>query len=273
MPRFTLDIFGDAANRFEAAQAEVLKEWQPSCGCDAPGFRPECRTCADCHQIRVLTQMKLSATPEETFPAALPPDCNCAYLPDIREKALEMYAQGYPVSEIQAETGVNDRQTIRHWARKAGLPPRLVLYPDEIREKCFRLYKSGKKTSQIEKLTGVPTDTINGWLHDAGMTSTVSYSAETKAQCLSLYQEGKSPTAIASLTQVPVGTVQYWVRKANLGRKPGSPRKYSEEVRQRCLQLRKEGRDYREIEVLTGVREGTVRWWFKQNSSSSFSND
>jgi transposase len=268
MVKFAIDMFGDAADRFEAAQAEVLQEWQPSCGCDAPGLRPTCRTCPDCHQLRLLTQMKLSATPEKVFPAALPPPQAAYPHPlDIREKALEMYAQGHLLSEIQAATGVGDRHTIRGWARAAGLSSRLVIYPVEIRENCLRLYQSGMQPSQIEALTGVPADTIRGWVHDTGIIRKVGHSAVTRAQCLALYQQGKTPTEIQKLTQVPVSAIRRWVATVKISREPGSPRKHSQAIRDYCFQLRKEGKDYREIESLSGVSESTVRGWIKQQAT------
>lgn len=264
MPKFTIDIFEDAADRFEAAQAEVLKEWQPACGCDAPGLRPECRTCCDCYQLRVLTQMKLSPTPEKVFPAALPPESSYPHPPEVKERVLEMYAQGCPLSEIQAETGVGNRQTIRSWAREAGMPSRLVIHSNEVRERCLRFYQLGKKCSEIEHLTRVPADTIQGWAQNAGITRRPHYSAEIKAYCLSLYQQGSAPNNIESLTGVRVHTIQRWVRKAKLNRESGRPRKYSEAVRESCLLLKQEGKDYREIVVLTGVSEATVRGWVKK---------
>lgn len=264
MTKFAIDIFAEAADRFAAAQAEVLQEWQPGCGCDAPGLRPACQTCSDCHQLRVLTQMKLSATPETVFPAALPPKYAFPYPPEIRQKALEMYAQGYPLGEIQAETGVGDRHTIRAWARESNMPSRLVNYPAKVRENCLRLYKLGKKPSKIEELTGVPADTIQSWAHDAGITRNPVYSAETRTHCLSLYQQGNTPKEIEALTGVLSNTIRRWVAVAGISRGSGSPRKHSESVRNQCLLLRQEGKGYREIEVLTGVSETTVRGWVKK---------
>lgn len=264
MAKLAIDMFGDAADRFEAAQAEVLQEWQPSCGCDAPGLHPACHTCPDCRQLRLLTQMKLSAMPDKVFPAALPsPKAAYPHPLDVREKALEMYAQGHLLSEIQAATGVGDRHTIRKWAKVAGLPPRLVIYPPKMQEYCLRLYQSGKKPSQIESLTGVPGDTVRGWAHDAGVSRKVGHSTETKAYCLALYQQGKTPTEIQELTQVPASVIRRWAATAKISRKPGGPRKYSQAVRDYCFQLRQEGKDYWEIEVLTGVSEATVRIWVK----------
>jgi len=264
MTKFAIDIFAEAADRFAAAQAEVLQEWQPSCECDAPGLRPACLTCSDCHQLRLLTQLKLSITPETVFPVALPPRVIFPHPLEVREKALEMYAQGYPLSKIQAETGVGDRHTIRAWARESNMPPRLVGYPAKIRENCLRLYQMGKKPRTIEELTSVPADTIRRWAHDAGIVRNPGYSAETKTRCLSLYQQGNTPKEIEALTRVFPHTIQRWAAAAGISRGSGSRYKHSESVRNHCLLLRREGKDYREIEVLTGISEGTVRGWFKK---------
>jgi transposase-like protein len=264
MIKFAIDIFGDAADRFEAAQAAVLQEWQLSCGCEAPGLRPECRTCLDCQQLKVLTQMKLSAIPEAVFPATASPKCTYPHPPAIREEALALYAQGCPLSEIQAKTGVGDRRTLRRWAKAAGLPPRLVIYPAAMRAHCLHLYQSGKRTSKIEALTGVPADTIKSWVHDAGLVRHPFYSAETKRHCLALYQQGKTPNAIEGLTQVPASRIRQWAASAQISRSAGRPPQYLVSVRDQCLLLRQEGKDYREIAVLTGVSESTVRKWVKQ---------
>jgi len=115
----------------------------------------------------------------------------------------------------------------------------------------------------IEELTDVPADTIRGWVHDAGIVRN-SYSAETKTRCLSLYQQGNTPKEIEALTRVSLNTIRRWVAAAGISREPGSPPKYSESVGNHCLLLRREGKDYREIEVLTDGSEASVRGWVKK---------
>lgn len=266
MAKFAIEMFGDAVARFEAAQAEVLQEWQPPCGCDAPGFRPECRTCSDCHQLRILTQMKLSAAPETVFPPALPPPTTQAYPLDVKQQAVELYAQGVALNQIQAVIGVKNRQAIREWAKAANIAPRIEFYSPEVREHCLRLYQLGNSPGKIEELTEVPADTIRGWAHDTGIIRNPAYPSETKAHCLMLYQQGDAPKTIAQATGVPVGTIRRWVAAAKLSRTPGRPRQYPDEIRNQCLRLRQEGKDYREIEVLIGVSESTIREWVKQQS-------
>ncbi len=50
-----------------------------------------------------------------------------------------------------------------------------------------------------------------------------------------------------------------------------SPRGYPEKVKKICINLRKNGMKYREIERMTGVSHNTVILWVKQNQKSEIS--
>lgn len=218
MAKFAIDIFADAAARFEAAQAEVLQEWQLGCGCEAPGLRPECHTCTDCQQLRFLTQQKLSATPEAVFPGPFPLKKSYSYSVELQAKAVEMYNQGCPLKDIQAATGVRDRDTIRKWAVRANAVSPTV-YSAEIREQCLRLYQSGKILSSIEKSTKVPRQVLLQWVTEAEVVRRVNnqHSDSVKERCLQLRKEGKTYPEIQDLTGVPKNTAIAWVRKQGPG--------------------------------------------------------
>ena len=215
MAKFASEIFADAAARFEAAQAEVLQEWQLGCGCEAPGLRPECHSCTDCQQLRVLTQQKLSATPEAVFPGPFPLKKSYSYSLELQAKAVEMYNQGCPLKDIQAATGVRDRDTIRQWARRMNAASHPAVYSPEIREQCLRLYQSGKILSSIEKATKVPRQVLLQWVTEAKVVRRVNnqHSDSVKEHCLQLRKEGKTYTEIEALTGVPKNTAIAWVRK------------------------------------------------------------
>lgn len=219
MAKFAIDIFADAAARFEAAQAEVLQEWQLGCGCEAPGLRPECHTCTDCQQLRVLTQQKLSATPEADFPGPFPLKRSHSYSLELQAKAVEMYNQGCPLKDIQAATGVRDRETIRQWARRMNAASQPTVYSPEVREQCLRLYQSGEILSTIEKTTKVPRQVLLQWITEAKILRRVNnqHSDSVKERCLQLRKEGKSYTEIQDLTGVSKNTVIAWFRKQGPG--------------------------------------------------------
>jgi transposase-like protein len=263
-----LSLFETAAARFEAAQAAVLQEWALDCGCTAPGLRLECQTCPANRQLRLLTQLKLSATPATEFPTVAPLPVQHAYSQAIWQQALALYAQGVPLADIQQQTGVADRHTIRHWARCAGLPPRLEPYPPALRQQGLRLYQSGLTPKVIESIIGVPADTIGGWAQAAGVSRPSRHTDTVKEQCLALYLEGQTPNAIQAETGVGAQTIRRWVAAAKISRSSGRPRTYPESVRQQCRALSQAGQDCREIEALTGVAAETVQLWLRQTPKS-----
>jgi transposase-like protein len=66
-----------------------------------------------------------------------------------------MYANGYPIEDIQRLTGIPSRRVLRNWLREVGLPARSAHYPEAIKETCLRMYADRLTARQIEEATGV----------------------------------------------------------------------------------------------------------------------
>jgi len=267
--QLTVNIFKQAAERFTAAEAEALKDWRLPCNCQSPGEMSNCRNCPYFRELVQRIQEKLHSAPAEVFPVILPPEIHPPYPPEVRQQCLELYGQGYSFERIQQLTGVNNRQTLRRWIRKAGQLKQASEYSMAERQRYVTLYVEGMSPQQIEDETGISADFIKEWTRQAGVSRPrTSYSDEQKQQALALYQEGLDVKEIEALTGVYAQSVQSMAKRANLYRprryKGGRPQLHSPEVRQSCQQLLQEGKSPPQIEELLGVSADTVRRWKKQ---------
>ncbi|HEY9297957.1 MAG TPA: hypothetical protein VIQ31_16680, partial [Phormidium sp.] len=164
MSKLVLDIFQKAVERFVAAEEAVRVDEPLPCGCQSPGSRLECRDCCYCEQLGLLIQNQLHPTPEKVFPERLSlPETSCPYPSEVRQKAVELYAQGYTLAEIRQLTGGMNHNLISQLARQAGLPKRTAQYPEELKQTCLELYSVGKTTMEIQNLTGVPVYIVRVW--------------------------------------------------------------------------------------------------------------
>jgi transposase-like protein len=267
--QLTLNIFEQAASRFTAAEAEVLKDWHSPCNCQSPGEMSNCQNCPYFRELVQRIQEKLHSAPAEVFPVLLPPEIHSPYPSEVRQQCLELYGQGYSLEKIQQLTGVTNRQTLRRWIRKAGQLQEASDYSMAEKQRYVNLYVEGMSPSQIESLSGVPADLIRRWIWLAGVSRPrTSYSDEQKQQALALYKEGRDVKEIEALTGVYAQSVRSMAKRANLYRPRryggGRPPVHSPEVKQSCLKLLQEGKSPSQIEELLGVSADTVRKWKKE---------
>ncbi len=208
MSDLPLDIFINSADRFAAVEAEVLKTWHPACGCPTPGSRLECASCPCALELGLLIQKQLATEPEAVFPAIeLRPNPRI-HAPDVKQRCIEMYQQGYPLAQIRQETGVSSLETIRRWAKGQGLPGRTTQYAPLFKQACIELYIQGKSTKEIAQMMGAHPQAIAEWTRNAGVNRERRFSDETKQKCLSLYTRGKSLAQIEQLTGVEGSNVR-----------------------------------------------------------------
>lgn len=258
MPKLTLELFHDAASRFEKAEAEVQQAWKKGCHCPSPGERLECWTCPYYKNLGRLIQKKLHATPEKVF-ALIPPAVSVNPASDeVKEQCWEMYRNGYSIEEIQRLVGVKSRRTLRGWLREAGLLLTGTQYPEPLKQKCLQMYADRCTPSEIENETSVPADVVTDWAATAGISRKRKYSQETQQHCLALYSEGKSSTEIHQLTGIADKTIRAWIWKAGISR---GQKRYSTREKQKCRTLYQQGKSPREIEELTGILQATIRSW------------
>lgn len=267
--QLTLNIFEQAASRFTAALAEVLKDWHSSCNCPAPGERPDCQNCPYFKELVELIQAKLHPTPAEVFPVMLPPEIKPPYQEEVKQQCLDLHERGYPLEKIQRLTGVANRKTLRRWIRERGGLKTGAEYSPEEKQRYLNLYADGMSPQQIEDLTGVSADLVTDWVKMAGVAkSRRCYSDEQKQRVLSLYLEERELKEIEVLTGVRAASARSIAKRADLhrarryrgGRPPGHP----PEVKQSCQKLLQEGKSPPQIEELLGVSADTVRRWRKE---------
>lgn len=261
MLNVTLARFEQAAQRFEQAETLMIASWRRGCHCPAPGERPLCWNCPSYKGLGRLIQEKLHPDPRQTFAEILPPEYEDPYCDEVRRQCCEMYANDYPIQEIQRLTGVPSRRVLRNWLREVGLPGRSAHYPKKIKQKCLRMYADRLPVRQIEEETGVPADTITDWAMHAKITRKTKYPPETKQQCLDLYQAGQSSEDIHAMTGIPAITIRAWIADAELGREQ---KRYSKEDRQTCRELYRQGHTPKQIESTTGIKAVTIRSWIRK---------
>ncbi len=267
--QLTLKIFEQAASRFAAAEAEVLKDWDLPCHCPAPGEHPDCQNCPYLKELVELIQAKLHPAPAEIFPILLPPEIKPPYPLALKQQCLDLHQRGYPFEKIQRLTGVSNRKTLISLIRQMDGLKTGTQYSPEERQHCLNLYADGMTSQQIEDSTGVPTDVIARWARLAGISKPrTRYSKEQKQRVLELYKEERELQEIEALTGVHAASVQSIAHKANLHRprkyRGGRPPTHPPQVKQLCQKLLQEGKSFAQIEELLCVSADTVRRWKKE---------
>jgi transposase-like protein len=267
--RLTLNIFEQAASRFTAAEAEVLKDWHLPCNCQSPGERPNCQNCPYFKELVELIQAKLHPEPTKVFPTMLLPEIKPPYQEEVKQQCLDLHERGYPLEKIQGLTGVTNRRTLRHWIRQAGRLKTGNEYSPEEKQRYLNLYADGMSPQQIEDLTGVSADLVSDWVKMAGVAkSRRGYSDEQKQRVLALYEEERELKEIEALTGVRAITAQSIAKRANLHRARryggGRPPRHPPEFKKSCQKLLQEGKSPPQIEELLGVSADTVRRWKKE---------
>lgn len=261
MSNLTIDRFERAAQRFEQAESVMVSSWKAGCKCLAPGEQPQCWNCPSYKGLGRLIQRKLHTNPNQAFAEILPPEYEDPYCDEVRQQCCDMYANDYPIQEIQRLAGIPSRRILRDWLREVGLPGRSAHYPEAVKQKCLKMYADRLTARQIEEETGVPADTITDWAMHAKITRRTKYPAETKQQCIDLYQSGQSSEDIHAMTGIPALTIRSWIADAEVGR---AQKRYSKEDRKKCQDLYRQGQTAKQIEALTGILAVTVRSWMRK---------
>lgn len=90
-------------------------------------------------------------------------------------------------------------------------------------------------------------------------------SDKKRAVALELFKHGVGYTVVAKALDLPANTTKDWFRAYKAGKFEasisGNQFRYSEETKQKILELRRSGASWREITDATGVSPSTVRRW------------
>ena len=88
-----------------------------------------------------------------------------------------------------------------------------------------------------------------------------TFSKEVKNHVLALCQAGKMPQDIERLTNVPAGTVIRWFKQFLKVPKGASPKRYSQEIKDKAIELYKQGKSTTDIHEELGVNASLAWRW------------
>ncbi|MEB3213076.1 MAG: helix-turn-helix domain-containing protein, partial [Leptolyngbyaceae bacterium] len=260
--------FQEAAKQFLSAKAEALKTWRSPCQCPSPGNSEDCLQCPAYRALVRNLQSTLAGNSSDGIPSLLPPELSQADSEKVKNQCLKLYEYGYSLQDIKWITGLSNLKNIRKWLRETGLMGHSQQYSLKDMEHCVDLYKQGLVPWQIEEQTRIPADVVTQWLCDAGKSrSKRQYSDAEKKKCIDLYLQGKSAKTVASTFDIPERTVKQWIREAGAKRPRifggGRSPVFSQEFKEKCMELLRQGKTPTQVEKIMGVTADTIRRWRK----------
>ena len=140
---------------------------------------------------------------------------------------------------------------------------------NEDRKRAEELRREGKSLKEICEILDRPSGTISVWCRGIKSPKTYHhkkgyrvYNKEVKANALESLKEGESLETVAVTSGVPSATLRQWCQKADIDIKRRNT--YSDEIRERAMELRESGMKYEEIQEELEINSlHTLRNWFK----------
>ena len=141
--------------------------------------------------------------------------------------------------------------------------------PNKIKKEAIRLMKENQTNVEISKELGVSTTTLANWRKSSGLPNSTKsfnisgYTDEIKQEAIQQMKDDKTNAEISKELGVSTTTLAKWRRSSGLqnSTKSKSNGRYSDEIRQECLQQMREGKSYKEISELFGVPRKTLGYW------------
>ena len=261
----------DSAEQFLAVKADVLQSWRSPCSCENPGTESKCLNCPWYRAFVRQLQLQLSGDEKDLIPALLPPLIAQPHSEEVRRQCIELYSYGYSLQDIQWITGLRNLRDIRKWLRQTGQIEKGRKYSSQDKQACFALYQQGVKPKYIEEQTGIPADLITKWFGHLGLSHPKRQYTETEKQtCIELYLQGNSVETVAEMTGIPRKAIYAWKKKAGVTRprifRGGRSPVYSQEFKQNCMELLRQGKTPTEVARTMDIPADTVRQWQKKLS-------
>ncbi|EGD71807.1 MAG: Resolvase helix-turn-helix domain protein [Candidatus Parvarchaeum acidiphilum ARMAN-4_'5-way FS'] len=134
------------------------------------------------------------------------------YPKEIREKATELYRQGYTKTKI-AEILQIGRTTVRRWLR-SGTHPYLKPHSIETKQKALELIKSGLSRRQAAEKVGVSYATVVFWAKGLSNKydneSCKKYPLRLKRKVRRMVIAGMKKREVAGMLNVPYSIICSW---------------------------------------------------------------
>lgn len=128
---------------------------------------------------------------------------------ELRQKAIDLYKQGYTKTKIAEILGIG-RSTARRWLKQGEHPyfkPHLL----EIKQKAIDLVKSGKSRKEVSEALGISYFTVVFWCRgiDTWQKNRV-YSKNVRKKARKLVRSGMSKIEVAGILNLPYYLINQW---------------------------------------------------------------
>lgn len=131
------------------------------------------------------------------------------YPVELRQKAIELYKQGYTKTKVAETLGIG-RSTARRWL-KQGEHPYLKPHPSEAKQKAIDLVRSGKSRREVSEALGISYFTIVFWCRGINTRQKNNfYSMKLKRKARKLVRSGAKKTEVASMLSIPYYIISSW---------------------------------------------------------------
>lgn len=175
-----------------------------------------------------------------------------------------MNAKGMTVEAIAKKSGVDAQMVKESLEQRERAYIELAAMSDEqIKEYIKNLQSKGRSTAEIAELTGYGTKKVNELIFGEQQPELELTKKELQDKAVRLHFQGKSIDEIVSLTGLSQREVNELVGVVKEDKpKRGGYNKTSEDVKDKVIELKKQGLSTRDVADKTGVARSTVwRIW------------
>ena len=269
---FCQNILSKAENKYSETLNKTKSQWHSYCGCEIPGQEDKCNHCP--YFIEFLENLQKNLPLNDEYPLIIPLEREDNE--ETQRLCVEMYGHNYSVDKISKLMGIKSQINIVKYLQLAGIYKTIKQCTQEEKELVLNLYLQGKSVSDVEEETKVSAESLASYLrHKRILRKQKKFKQSDNEkeiqQIISMYKEGFNFNEIEEVTGVSRNLFYKILNKYNLveKKKVGAPRKYSSEIREECIKMRRqEGKSYVEIESIMNVSTTTIKNWCKQKTET-----
>ncbi len=267
---FCHNIIKKAENKYLETFNKTKSQWHNYCGCQIPGQDNKCHHCP--YFIEFVENLQKNLPLNDEYPMITP------FVKEDNEETqklcVEMYDHNYSLDKIGKLMGIKSRTRITKYLQLAGIYRKIGQCTQEEKELALDLYQQEKSLSEVEEYTKICAQSLADYLRDKGILrrqkkfKQVCNEKEIE-QIVSMYKQGFSFNEIEQVTGVTQRVFYKILNKHNLveKKKVGAPRKYSSEIREKCIKMRQEGKTYVEIQSIMNISTTTIKNWCKEKKT------
>ena len=278
------NLIDKQAKKYDVIKEKILSIVKLKCECENPGYKIECKDCP--FFVEIVKQIQQEMYPDDYRHGT---QFNCghrynskvnrkSYSEETKQECIKLYQKLQSTVEVGRLTGISNG-TICRWLLQAGLKLTGTHkdYTLEEKLKCVELYKELGTYRGVSKQTGYEYTTIKRWVRQAEKGTLAEenkrkHKPEKKEQAIKLYQEGMNRIEVCIEVRISKETFNRWLLEYKIPLRPldssvSRPR-YSEEVKQKCLNIYEKTKSYQAVSVETGIHPETVKLWVKKSQKN-----